>query len=134
MQNACQNCQRVSHRYFLALEKCHRERERERERECFAMCIHTWRDIRSFHRSCCYTHVCFNNFARNSKPFAIPPALPNLQTEKPNYCFSDGCLRKTKFTFPWQEWAYFLIFNFLGGPSLLHSYSRSTQPNRKPTK
>lgn len=54
----------------------------ERERESFTMCIHTWRDIRSFHRSCCYTHVCFNNFARNSKPFAIPPALPNLQTEK----------------------------------------------------
>jgi len=33
VQNACQNCQRVSHRYFLALEKCHRERERERERK-----------------------------------------------------------------------------------------------------
>jgi hypothetical protein len=48
--------------------------------------------------------------------------------------FSDGCLRKTKFTVPWQEWVYFLIFNFLAGPSLLHSYSRSTQPNRKPTK
>jgi len=133
VQNACQNCQKVSHRYFLALEKSHRDTERQRDREFRYVHPYLERHQELSQKLLLHPRL-LQQLCKKQKTLCQPACSSQSANRKTRLLFSDGCLRKTKFTFPWQEWVYFLIFNFLVGPSLLHSSSRSTLPNRKPTK
>ncbi len=137
MQNACQNCQRVSHRYFLALEKCHRLREREREREFHYVHPYLERHQELSQKLLLHPRL-LQQLCKKQQTLCHPACYSQSANRKTRLLFSDGCLRKTKFTFPWQEWVYFLISNFLVGPSLLHSLlpqhtaKSKTHPKKNP--
>ncbi len=107
----------------------------QRERECVFRSVHPYLERHQELSQKLLLHPrLLQQLCKKQQTLCHAACSSQSANRKTRVLFSDGChLRKTKFTFPWQEWVYFLIFNFLVGPSLLHSYSRSTQPNRKPT-